>query len=214
MVGAISLRALLSGAVAGRMGVAVAAVASVVVGLAGVAPARPAAAASADCDRARVVTAWRYGGSQVHAAAEQALLGSDDDVCAFLSTGWKQRQQVDDRLQVDQMMAAGGSSLKQAAQQALDATEPAALGDFLQSGWMDPADTDLRVRANQMMAAGGPQLRAAAQAALDGPAAYLHRFLTTGRYFHAHAARRKPGQRLRSSLLPSRSDPLATPVVS
>jgi hypothetical protein len=77
----------------GRWSLAVLTIITTVVALVGLAPARRAVA-DTDCDRSRVVTAWQYGGSPVH-AAEQALLGSDADVCAFLSTVWPQRQAVD-----------------------------------------------------------------------------------------------------------------------
>src|SRR5439155_21815639 len=51
-------------------------------------------ASDGGCDRARVVAAWRFGGSQVRAAAQAALVGSDADVCAFLTTNWAQPQRV------------------------------------------------------------------------------------------------------------------------
>jgi hypothetical protein len=123
--------------------------------------------ASAGCDRRTVVMAWQNGGSQVRAAAEQALLGTDADVCAFLDTGWAQRAKVDDRLSVNQMLATGGPAMRTAAQQALDSTDPAVLGSFVESGWTQPWQADQRVRINQMIASGGVQVKAAAQRALD-----------------------------------------------
>jgi hypothetical protein len=136
---------------------------------------------STGCDRDTVVMAWNYGGSQVRAAAEKALLGTDADVCAFLDTGWARRGVVDDRLIVNQMLAAGGPAMRTAAQQALDSTDPAALGSFLESRWRQPWLTDQRLRVNQMMAAGRAQLKAAAQRALDtGTADALRTFVESG----------------------------------
>ncbi len=134
-----------------------------------------------ECDRTAVVLALQTGGAQVRAGAEQALLGTAADVCAFLATGWAARGQVDDRLSVNQTMAAGGTALRAAAQQALDSADPDALGTFLESGWRQPRLTDLRVRVNQVMAAGGAQVRTAAQRALDaGTAEALQAFVDTG----------------------------------
>ncbi|GGL15240.1 hypothetical protein GCM10012284_57360 [Mangrovihabitans endophyticus] len=136
---------------------------------------------AADCDRDAVVIAWRTGGSQVRAAAERALLGADADICAFLDTDWAQRGRVDDRLSVNQILAAGGPTVRDAARQALDSTDPAALGSFVESGWRQPSLTDQRIRVNQMLAAGGAQLRTAAQRALDaGTATAMETFLDSG----------------------------------
>jgi hypothetical protein len=142
---------------------------------------KAAHADTTECDRSGVLMAWQTGGSQVRTAAEAALLGSDADVCAFLATGWQQRTTVDTRVRVDQMMAAGGPSLRASAQTALDSTDPSALDTFLASGWSTPAGIDQRVSVNQMMAAGGAQLRSAAQKALDStdPQA-LSTFLQSG----------------------------------
>ncbi|MEV6964220.1 polymorphic toxin-type HINT domain-containing protein [Hamadaea sp. NPDC051192] len=156
---------------------------TLIAGLLVVPPAadRSAAAVSADCDRTPVMIAWQSGGSQVRAAAEQALLGGDADVCAFVDTTWAGRAKVDERLAVNQLMAGGGPSVRAAAQQALDATDPAALGAFLDSGWRQPWLLDQRLRINQMMAGGGAQLRSAAQKALDnGTSAALATFLDSG----------------------------------
>ncbi|MFY1668878.1 polymorphic toxin-type HINT domain-containing protein [Plantactinospora sp. WMMB334] len=167
----------------GRPAVAALTVLAVLLALVGVPRTAPAKAdpPATGCDRDAVVMAWRTGGSQVRVAAEQALLGGDADICAFLDSGWSQRGRVDDRLGVNQMMAVGGPAVRGAAQRALDATDPAALGAFLESGWQQPWWTDQRVRVDQMMASGGAQLRAAAQRALDAtdPAA-LGTFLDSG----------------------------------
>jgi hypothetical protein len=118
-------------------------------------------------DRARVAMIWKAGGVLVAPAAEQALLGSDDDVRTFL-THVEALQTIDDRITVNRIMAGGGPTVRQQAQQALDA---GTVDEFLTSGWQQATHLDQRVRVNQMMAAGGTQLRAAAQKALDDAAA-------------------------------------------
>lgn len=165
----------------GRAAVAAATVLAVVATLIGVTVRAQADTAPTDCDRADAVMAWRDGGPQVRQAAEQALLGSDAEVCAFLATGWAQRSKVDVRLSVNQMMANSGPAVRDAAQLALDSTDPAALDSFMLSGWRQPAQIDQRLRINQMMAVGGAQVRTAAQRALDaGTAAALQTFVDTG----------------------------------
>ncbi|WP_410586902.1 polymorphic toxin-type HINT domain-containing protein [Amycolatopsis sp. lyj-23] len=130
--------------------------------------------------RAKVLMIWRSAGSQVKLAAEQALTGTDADVDAFLTQQVGRLAGVDDRLAVNQILAAGGPTVKAAAQRALDATDTGSLRAFLDTGWSSASDTDLRIRVDQIMAAGGPQVRAAAQKALDAqtPQA-LKTFLTT-----------------------------------
>nr|WP_246382593.1 polymorphic toxin-type HINT domain-containing protein [Micromonospora jinlongensis] len=144
-------------------------------------PLQPAAAAEPVCDRTQVLLAFEHGGTTVRPEAEKALLGSGAQVCAFLQTVWPQRAPVDDRVSVNQMMAAGGPSVRAAAQVALDSSDPAALGAFLESGWRQPWEGDQRVRVNQIMATGGTQLRAAGQKALDaGTAEAYQTFLDSG----------------------------------
>ncbi|MEU4369407.1 polymorphic toxin-type HINT domain-containing protein [Micromonospora chersina] len=114
--------------------------------------------------------AWLNGGAKVRAAAELALVGTDDQIRVFLSDGWTRAQQLDNRDAVVAVIAEGGPAVRAAAQQALnaaDAGDADALSTFLNSGWRQPSDTDARVRVNQLMAAGGDQVKAAAQQALD-----------------------------------------------
>ena len=59
--------------------------------------------------RAQVVEAWQTGGSEVRAAAERALLGTDADLAGFLDTEWAQRQATDERLAVSHMIAGAHS---------------------------------------------------------------------------------------------------------
>ncbi|SCL70724.1 Short repeat-containing protein of unknown function [Micromonospora chersina] len=127
---------------------------------------------SAPPDRAAVVQAWLYGGAKVRSAAELALVGSDDQIRAFLSDGWAQAERLDERDSVVAVIAEGGAAVRAAAQQALnaaDAGDTEALSKFLSTGWQQPSNTDTRVQVNRLMAAGGDQVKAAAQQALDSP---------------------------------------------
>ncbi|GLI01291.1 ALF repeat-containing protein [Phytohabitans aurantiacus] len=154
--------------------------------LAGLLHATPARAEAdpVPVDRSRVVTTWQSGGAQVRAAAEAALLGSDDQVRQFLEVGWQQAQQLDERDAVVAAIAEGGPSLRAAARRALDAADAgdaSAIDTFLHTGWHEPSDVDTRVSVNQLMATGGPQVREAGQRALDSEdAAVLRRFLDSG----------------------------------
>ncbi|MGW0828409.1 polymorphic toxin-type HINT domain-containing protein [Streptomyces sp. NPDC002845] len=132
-------------------------------------PAR-AAEEPAAADRSSVVTAWRMGGTQVKAAAEVALVGSDDQVREFLDGGWQQAQRLDERDAVAAVISDGGPAVRAAAKQALDAADAgdqSAIATFLSDGWQGPSDIDARLSVNQLMAVGGPQVRQAAQQALD-----------------------------------------------
>ncbi|WP_281369173.1 polymorphic toxin-type HINT domain-containing protein [Phytohabitans rumicis] len=121
-------------------------------------------------DRSMAVNLWRSGGVQVRVAAESALIGSDDQVRAFLDGGWQAAQRLDERDAVARAISEGGPAVRAAAKQALDAADagdPDAIGRFLASGWQGASDIDARVTVNQLMAAGGPQVREVAQEALD-----------------------------------------------
>jgi hypothetical protein len=53
----------------------------------------------------------------VHAAAERALAAADADITTFLTTELPQAKSIDERISVDRMLTAGGSTVKTAAQQ-------------------------------------------------------------------------------------------------
>jgi len=141
-------------------------------------------------DRSRVLMLWEAGGALVKPAAEQALLGTDDDVRTFLSQVGD-LQGTDDRIAAVQVYSSGGPTVRAVALQAIDADKTA---DFLTSGWQTAAHSDQRIRVTQMLSAGGPQLRKAAQKALDAdqtsplddadmdatPSGPLDDFLSTG----------------------------------
>ncbi|MFI2712751.1 polymorphic toxin-type HINT domain-containing protein [Micromonospora sp. NPDC018662] len=155
--------------------------------LVGLFPASPARAEDPPppaVERTPVVQAWLNGGTKVRAAAELALVGSDDDIRAFVSDGWAKAQRLDERDAVVAVIAESGPAVRGAAQTALnafDAGDTNALSTFLMSGWRQPSDTDARVRVNQLMAAGGDQVKAAAQQALDsGDPSVLREFVDSG----------------------------------
>ncbi|MEO3891336.1 ALF repeat-containing protein [Nonomuraea sp. B5E05] len=135
-------------------------------------------------DRSHVVAAWQEGGPQVRAAAEAALLGSDEQVSEFLAEGWGKAQRLDERDSLASIISNGGPALRAKAQAALDADaagDESAISTFLASGWQGPADIDARVSVNQLMSAGGPEVEKAAQTVLDsGDAEAMREFLDNG----------------------------------
>lgn len=143
-------------------------------------PATADEAPAAECDRVTAVTAWQYGGSLVRAAAEEALLGTEDAVCAF-EAELAGLQAIDERVEANQMLSTGGPAVRAAAQDALDSDDPESVARFLRSGWAGPSATDQRTQVNQMMASGGPQVRAAGQRTLDSDEeGAVAAFLTSG----------------------------------
>jgi hypothetical protein len=145
------------------------------------ASADPAPATDAGASRRQVASLWHFGGPTVHAAAERALAGTDADLAAFLTNELPRAKSTDERISVDRMLTAGGSTVKTAAQQALDSADSTALTSFLQTGWQVPWGHDQRIRVDQILAAGDTEVRKAAQAALDAdtPEA-LQTFLQSG----------------------------------
>ncbi|MFC0529781.1 polymorphic toxin-type HINT domain-containing protein [Phytohabitans kaempferiae] len=146
--------------------------------------ARAAEGEPTAADRGLVVSAWRAGGAQVRAAAAAALVGSDDQVRAFLESGLREAQRLDERDVLVGVITEGGPAVRAAAKQALDAAEAGdgdAISTFLGSGWQEASDIDARVSVNQLMASGGPQVREVAQRALDSEdPALLRTFLDSG----------------------------------
>ncbi|TDC83508.1 hypothetical protein E1193_08665 [Micromonospora sp. KC606] len=157
---------------------------TVLILLAGFLRAGPARAAEepTPVDRTLVVSAWQAGGTQVRAAAEAALVGSDDQVRAFVASGWQEAQRLDERDALVGVMTDGGPAVRAAAKQALDAAGDAnAIATFLNAGWQKASNIDARVSVNQLMATGGPQVQEVAQRALDSEnPALLRKFLDSG----------------------------------
>jgi hypothetical protein len=121
-------------------------------------------------------------------AALAANAGSDADVATFLATQNYSGRMVQDRQQVNQILAAaktaGRTLTAQRAQAALDDGSSAALRDFLSKGQYQASATDDRVKANQLIASPdtGPEVKAAAQVALEGPPTQLVQFLASGQF--------------------------------
>ncbi|MFJ2582733.1 polymorphic toxin-type HINT domain-containing protein [Kitasatospora aureofaciens] len=119
------------------------------------------------------------GKLELRLAAETASVGTPEQVRAFLATGQYPGKDDDDRVQLSQIMAAGGPGVKAAAGNALDGTIDDVRA-FLATGQFKARDDDNRVLVSQALASGGPEVKAAAQAVLSGPADRLVPFLQTG----------------------------------
>lgn len=133
------------------------------------------------CSRAGVLAARDAGGPQVRKAAEAALLGSEEEMCAFVRDRWSTLQLVDREIFATQMFASGGPTMRGSLTPLLDAEDPGALGSFLTDGWREPWLADQEIRINQLSALGGPQVRQAARVALDvGTPESLEQFLQDG----------------------------------
>ena len=150
------------------------------------------AAAAAQDDRETLRTyadpATATGSEAMMKAAAAALAGSDADVARFLRTRDYPERQVDDRIAVNQIIAAaqkaGNGTVVDRAQDALDDPTGQALAPFLATGQYEAAAVDGRIKVNQIIANRdtGTELKDAAQAALDGPPGLLAQFLAVGRY--------------------------------
>ncbi|SDU69140.1 hypothetical protein [Jiangella alkaliphila] len=145
-----------------------------------------AAAAEADppaapaCERQVVLDAWVTGGLNVAPAAEEALLGDDAAICAFLDRLPRLAAQ-DDREQVNRVKSGGGPEVAAAANAALRSDDEGAVEAFLDGGWELARQIDLRARVNEMKSAGGPEVRAAANAVLrNGSREALGQFVDSG----------------------------------
>jgi hypothetical protein len=76
-------------------------------------------------------------------AAQQALDAQDQTALAtFLDTGWQAPYARDQRIRVNQIMAAGGSEVRAAAQRALDAGDVDSLTRFIEVEWGVAATRD------------------------------------------------------------------------
>ncbi|MFF9410878.1 ALF repeat-containing protein, partial [Streptomyces anandii] len=130
-------------------------------------------------DRTRALDLWSTGGPEVRAAAEVALMGSDDDVRHFLDQTASDAAFQDERVSVAQLASVGGLSLQEAARKALEGTARD-LKVFLAKGWQGPLFQDQRVQVAQIIDAGGPEVQKAGQAALNGTPDDVKAFLSTG----------------------------------
>lgn len=154
-----------------------------------VTPPRATAQAALD-DRTVAVELLKTGGRATKSAAEAALLGSDDQLHQFVTTGQHVTIAHDNRLRAGQIMAVSGRRVREAAQTALGGT-PEDVRKFLAGGWQEPHRLDLRVKVGEIIAANGPTTQRAAQAALEGTAEDVLEFLAGGQYSPAVIDRRK-----------------------
>ncbi|MEV5127617.1 ALF repeat-containing protein, partial [Streptomyces decoyicus] len=118
--------------------------ASLVAGLLGAAPATAADTSDDDLPYMRrlVVRLWMDGGAGVKEAAEQALVGSGQDLKTFLDQK-DSIEFVDDYVDASRIFNAGGPAVREAAKTALKnstSDKPEALRAFLKDGWKAPLE--------------------------------------------------------------------------
>ncbi|MGW0425851.1 polymorphic toxin-type HINT domain-containing protein [Streptomyces sp. NPDC002990] len=169
--------------------------ATLTAGLLGVSPA--IAEEVVPPDRGMVVGFWLSGGRGVQEAAEQALLGTDEDVRKFL-TDRPALQQIDDRVDVSRVLNSGGPGVRAAAKQALLGT-PEDVAAFLDGGWKAPHEQDQRVDATRVVNFGGPGVQDAGNAALRGTPADVKQFLEVGQYKEQETDERVEASKLYNS---------------
>ncbi|MFJ1709810.1 polymorphic toxin-type HINT domain-containing protein [Kitasatospora sp. NPDC088346] len=148
--------------------------------------ATPAAADTAPpigpvADRVAAVAAWKAGGPAVKRAAEMALVSSDNDVKAFLTSGQGTATEQDLRSRVEELIAASGPRVREAAKRALGGSA-SDVQAFVDTGYRVPLEDDQRLLLSQIMSVGGPRVRGAAGRALDGSIADVREFLNSGQY--------------------------------
>ncbi|MEV0633064.1 ALF repeat-containing protein [Nonomuraea wenchangensis] len=132
------------------------------------------------CERQVVLDAWVTGGVNVRPAAEEALLGNEAAICAFV-TQLPRLAAQDDREQLGRIKTHGGPEVAAAADAALLSDDAGAVTAFLDGGWETAREIDLRAGVNEMKAAGGPEVKAAANAVLrNGTRAALGQFIESG----------------------------------
>ncbi|WP_050370658.1 polymorphic toxin-type HINT domain-containing protein [Streptomyces acidiscabies] len=129
--------------------------------------------------RQQVVDTWATSGTEVRAAAETALLGTDDDVVAFLADYADLRTQ-DYRVEAAQLASFGGENTLTAVRQALAGPETD-LVSFMKGGWKEPLQQDQRVLVARIVDVGGPEVQARGRAALNGTDDDVQKFLEAGR---------------------------------
>ncbi|MFJ6384894.1 polymorphic toxin-type HINT domain-containing protein [Kitasatospora sp. NPDC092039] len=131
--------------------------------------------------RERAVEAWLNSGPRVHALAEAALAGSDQDVQRFVDNELAGAQHADDLLAATQISSVGGPKVREAADKAIDGTADE-LRTFLQSGWQEALNADRRLwitRITDPAMGAGSSLQAAGDTALrSNTGDDLQRFLT------------------------------------
>ncbi|MET9633883.1 polymorphic toxin-type HINT domain-containing protein, partial [Lentzea sp. NPDC006480] len=139
-------------------------------------------------DRVAADVLTKTGTAGSKAAAHTALSGSDDDVRRFLVERNYSGRDADDRLEINQIMAAARDAnrpmTQQEAQRALDAGTSAAYRKFLSKTRYSAAGVDDRVAVGRILndTPSGSETREMAQIALDGPPGLLRQFLDVDRF--------------------------------
>ncbi|MEW2372531.1 polymorphic toxin-type HINT domain-containing protein [Streptomyces sp. NPDC006656] len=153
--------------------------------LAGLVSAAPAAADDPSNPpltlRQQVLQQWKTGGPAVKSAAGQALVGTDEQLRAYLENGQKIAEELDLREAALKLVTDAGPGVREAAQRALDGT-PADLAAFMKDGWKAPLAEDERVQAAMITESGGAGLREAGDAAMRGSIDDIRAFLAEGQY--------------------------------
>ncbi|MDX2850981.1 polymorphic toxin-type HINT domain-containing protein [Streptomyces sp. PA03-3a] len=130
--------------------------------------------------RAEIVGYWETGGAGLKEAAEQALLGGDEEIRKFLDAA-ESIQYDDNRVETARLVMTGGPGMRLAAKEAM-LESPADLETFLLYGYEEPLDEDRKVEIARLITLGGAGVQAAGKDALQGTFEDRELFLTTGQY--------------------------------
>ncbi|MFI0242927.1 polymorphic toxin-type HINT domain-containing protein [Streptomyces sp. NPDC016845] len=130
--------------------------------------------------RAEIVEYWETGGAGLKEAAEQALLGGDDDIRTFLDEA-EAIQHLDNRVETARLAMTGGSTVREAAKEAL-LKSPDELESFLLDGFEEPLDLDNRVEIGRLVTLGGQAMQETGKEALLGTAEDREIFLNKDQY--------------------------------
>lgn len=130
--------------------------------------------------RAEIVGYWESGGAGLKEAAEQALLGGDEEIRKFLDEAGS-IQFADNRVETARLAMAGGPGVRQAAKEAL-LKSPTELETFLLYGFEEPLDQDRKVEIGRLITLGGAGVQEAGKEALRGTFNDRELFLTQGQY--------------------------------
>ncbi|MFE7595463.1 ALF repeat-containing protein, partial [Kitasatospora sp. NPDC057512] len=147
--------------------------------------AEPTGGQAQSSARRLALEAWLDGGPRLHALAETALAGSDQDVQRFVDNDLAGAQRLDDLLAATQISSVGGPKVREAADKAIEGT-PDGLRAFLEGGWQAALDADRRLmitRLTDPAMGAGRNLQAAGDAALrSNTSDDLQKFLTEGQF--------------------------------
>lgn len=129
------------------------------------APAAVAAEPASAVDRYGVIDMLDTGGPVLSRSARAALLGTNEELHEFLTTGQFQAQVQDNRIKLSRLIALSGPFMRNAAVPVLAGTDDD-VREFLETGYQEPLDLDLRIKVAQILEIGGPVTAREGQAAL------------------------------------------------